>query len=652
MHKKILCMTIAFAILLSAMVSAEGTTATATELLMQYPAEGITSETSDYFFMLKDAVLRAEKDGTPLNGIPNYDKFQSVRWQLCKVLSAEVTAMNESAAVVVTLDTKIPAEQINTDTVSILRGNQEVNYTLQKGTDTIDVFRILIPNQMWEKENLRLRIQFGMLNYTKLFSIKNDISYNTLTLTTSDGKVIESPEQLQNGELNVSYQITNHTHQDGISNFTVYTAVYDQNGSFIRLKKEAVDMLGYEQSKQISFSFVNLPERTKRISSFMWQNNNLKPLVEKKELKKTYGYDNVMDPSKDLHISFIGGSITQGGHYSNPLLALLQQDRTGTITSNNAGVGGTGSNYGTIRFYDEVLVHHPDIVFVEFTLNDQTKVNRLTMQQNVESMIRESYAQQHVPVIIFIHIPDRRYNERLQNYGITSNIEKYDQVLNHYGLFALNSHQLVLDSISKHPQDSWDNYVKSNNVHPDAQQGKNIANLMYQELKNNPTKYYQKIILPPEKYIAETPDVFHATAISPLYTNFDENWMINPEIRNVVAEGYGTPIQNPYQQYIASSKSGATLQFQFTGTRILLCGLTGGQGRECTYTITDMEGNIERQGTCHNYLANYKWYENNSLVEFGLSDTQHLLTLTVSEDAEADAAGKMFGIGEIWVDEK
>ena len=134
--------------------------------------------------------------------------------------------------------------------------------------------------------------------------------------------------------------------------------------------------------------------------------------------------------------------------------------------------------------------------------------------------------------------------------------------------------------------------------------------------------------------------------------NVDANWEFDSEIRNVVAEGYGNPIANPFEHYVAASKSGATLTFHFSGTRILLSGLTGGQGRKCSYIITDMEGNIERQGTCHNYLANYKWYESNSLVEFGLEDTQHILTLTVLEDGEADTQGKMFGIGEIWVDEK
>ena len=652
MFQKALCMVIAFLMLFGVTVFAETNAALVTQLLAQYSGDEVTKENADYFFDLKKAVTAAEEAGIDLRTIPNYDKFQSIRWQLAEVVTAEATSVNESAYIVVTLDTFIPAEKINKETVSVVRGNREVDYTIQRGEGEVNVFRVLISNQMWDKENLRLRVNFGVINYSKLFCITNDIAYDNLTLTTAENKPINSPDELIDGKLNVSYQITNNTYPSGISDFTVYTAVYDGTGSFVRLAKEPVTTLNCGQAKQISFSFDNLPDDTGKISSFVWYNNNLKPLIEKKEVQKTYGYDNVTDPTKDIHVSFIGGSITQGGHYSNPLLELLQKDRVGKITSNNAGVGGSGSNYGVMRFHDEVLNYRPDIVFVEFTLNDQTKVNRQTMQQNVESMIRECYAQEHVPVIIFIHIPDRRYNERLQNYGIASNIEKYDQVLNHYGLFALNAHQLVLDSIKKNPEDTWDNYVKENNVHPTVEQGKNIANLMYQELTSNPFKYYQKIELPLEKYLPVTPDVFHATAMSPLYVNFDENWEVDPEIRSVVAEGYGNPIQNPFEHYIASSKSGANLTFQFSGTRILLSGLTGGQGRECSYTITDMNGNLERQGTCHNYLANYKWYENNSLVEFGLPDTQHILTLTVTEDAEADALGRMFGIGEIWVDEK
>lgn len=655
MFQKILCMGLAFMMLFGATVCAEtteNTVLTATELLAQYPGEEITKENADYFFDLKKAVMAAEEAGIDLRTIPNYDNFQTVRWKLAEVVTAEATSVNESAYVVVTLDTFIPAEKINKETVSVVRGNQEVNYTIQKGEGEVNVFRVLISNQMWDRENLRLRVNFGVINYSKLFCITNDIGYDSLMLTTAKNQKIDSPNELVDGKLNVSYQISNNTYLSGISDFTVYTAVYDCTGSFVRLAKEPVTMLNYGQKKQISFSFANLPDDTGKISSFVWHNNNLKPLIEKKDVQNTYGYDNVMDPTKDIHVSFIGGSITQGERYSKPFIEHWQKDRTGKITVNNAGVGGTGSSYGVMRFEQDVLSYHPDIVFVEFTLNDQHRLDRNNVELNIENMLLQCLNAEHIPVIVFIHIPDRRMLANKTEYGIETNIQKYNKVIADYGLTSLNLHQMVLDRLANNSMDNWDNYILSNNVHPTVEQGARIAEMMYQEFSSSHETYLKKIV-PKEGLLSfNVPVAASCQNISPFYTTCDASWVFQPEIRNVVTEGYGDPIENPFRDYIGSKISGSTLTFQFTGTRILITGLTGDMGRSFTYVITDSSGNVEKEGTGDNYLKNYKWYEEPTLVVYGLEDTKHTLTITVTEDAEADAAGKMFGIGEIWVDEK
>ncbi len=655
MYRKFICVILVITMVFSCMVyAAAGTNdlISATELLSQYPQEELSQDNFAYFTALKKAVVLAEKNGIDLTGVSNYDKFQAVRWKLAEVVFAEATALNESAYIVVRLDEKIPAEKINEDAISVIRGNQRVSYTIQKGNGVIDVFRVLISNQMCDRENLRIRVNFGMTNYAKLFCISNDIGYGNLKLSTADGKKIDSPDQLVNGKLNVSYQITNNTHEAGISDFTVYTAVYDEYGYFVRLQKESVKLLAHGESKEISFSFFLLPENTKRISSFVWWDNNLKPLIETKEVKKTYGYDNVMDPTKDICVSFIGGSITQGGRYSVPFIEHWQRDRQGKIIVNNAGVGGTGSSYGVMRFEQDVLSHQPDVVFVEFTLNDQHRLDRNNVELNVESMLMQCINAEHVPVIVFIHIPDRRMLANGSAYGIENNIQKYNRVLAHYKIVALNLHQMLLDRLARDAADSWDNYVKADNVHPTVEQGARIAEMMYQEFSASPETYLKRLSPPEKPYTLGVSDMSKCQNVSPFYASCDANWIFQPEIRNVVTEGYGDPIQNPFENYLGATKSGATLSFSFSGTRILISGLTGDLGRGFSYVITDSLGNVEKQGTGDNYLKNYKWYEEPTLVVYGLPDTQHTLTLTVAEDADADAQGKMFGIGEIWVDEK
>ena len=71
----------------------------------------------------------------------------------------------------------------------------------------------------------------------------------------------------------------------------------------------------------------------------------------------------------------------------------------------------------------------------------------------------------------------------------------------------------------------------------------------------------------------------------------------------------------------------------------------GKQGKGATYTITNDNGEIEKSGSISTYIADYSWYENIILTVEGLEDTNHTLTITVS-----DGTG-LFGLGEFWIDE-
>lgn len=81
---------------------------------------------------------------------------------------------------------------------------------------------------------------------------------------------------------------------------------------------------------------------------------------------------------EDICVAFIGGSITEG--YSSTshdkCYAKLIYDwwtenfPESNIKYINAGIGGTGSDYGASRVENDVLKYEPDVVFVDFTVND------------------------------------------------------------------------------------------------------------------------------------------------------------------------------------------------------------------------------------------------------------------------------------------
>ena len=107
-------------------------------------------------------------------------------------------------------------------------------------------------------------------------------------------------------------------------------------------------------------------------ASALQAQKNLNPIFIQRE-----GIASVVAKLKSKHtdsltIAFIGGSITEAQNgYRDQTIAWLQQKYPQKVIKQiNAGIGGTGSSLGVYRINEQVLAHKPDLVFVEFAVND------------------------------------------------------------------------------------------------------------------------------------------------------------------------------------------------------------------------------------------------------------------------------------------
>ena len=98
---------------------------------------------------------------------------------------------------------------------------------------------------------------------------------------------------------------------------------------------------------------------------------------------------------KNLTVAFIGGSITQGSLassgeacYAHRVFQWFSQ-QYGNVRYINAGIGGTTSQFAAARVDEDVLRHHPDIVFVEFSVNDACTAH---FQETYEGLVRRLLA--------------------------------------------------------------------------------------------------------------------------------------------------------------------------------------------------------------------------------------------------------------------
>lgn len=95
--------------------------------------------------------------------------------------------------------------------------------------------------------------------------------------------------------------------------------------------------------------------------------------------------------SQPVTIAYLGGSITaQEGWRVFSQQWLAEHYANKAITEINAAIGGTGSELGVFRLHPDVLRHRPDLLFIEFAVNDAGQPPA-SIIRSMEGIIRQTW---------------------------------------------------------------------------------------------------------------------------------------------------------------------------------------------------------------------------------------------------------------------
>ena len=93
----------------------------------------------------------------------------------------------------------------------------------------------------------------------------------------------------------------------------------------------------------------------------------------------------------DVRIAYLGGSITAQEGWRPKTLAYFQKNYPDAHVSQiNAAIGGTGSDLGVFRLQHDVLDQRPDLLFVEFAVNDGGQAPERIYRQ-MEGIVRQTW---------------------------------------------------------------------------------------------------------------------------------------------------------------------------------------------------------------------------------------------------------------------
>ena len=173
-------------------------------------------------------------------------------------------------------------------------------------------------------------------------------------------------------------------------------------------------------------------------------------------------------------VAFIGGSITEqntwigsgkdpvlGGEYTG--LAQYFNAKYGSQYVINAGISGTGSDLGAYRINDEVLKYDPDLVFIEFAVNDSGRTDSEKLRQ-IEGLIRLIKKHNASTEIVLLYTAsrnmgtDHEMQDKLAEYYGLKTVDLYNALIGEFSYGGLTHHTLDINGDGVLSEDEVVNY--------------------------------------------------------------------------------------------------------------------------------------------------------------------------------------------------
>lgn len=140
----------------------------------------------------------------------------------------------------------------------------------------------------------------------------------------------------------------------------------------------------------------------------------------------------------ELRVAFLGGSITAADGWRPLVTAWLRDLLPGvTVTDFNAGLPGTGSDLGVCRLGADVLRHRPDLIFVEFAVNDAAAPAE-RIERTMEGIVRQAWRELPGADLVFVYTVSTPGLVEFQAGRWPAAALAMERVAEHYGLPSLH----------------------------------------------------------------------------------------------------------------------------------------------------------------------------------------------------------------------
>ena len=165
------------------------------------------------------------------------------------------------------------------------------------------------------------------------------------------------------------------------------------------------------------------------------------PLRDAVEFTPRHGLPNFLAKlaaGKEVKIAYFGGSITAADGWRGKTLRWFQAKYPNARLSEvNAAIGGTGSGLGVFRLGHDVLQFKPDLMFVEFAVNDGGAPPE-QIYRCMEGIVRQTWRNNPTTDICFVYTLAGNMLQTLQEGRFPRSASAMEKIAEHYAIPSIH----------------------------------------------------------------------------------------------------------------------------------------------------------------------------------------------------------------------
>jgi lysophospholipase L1-like esterase len=290
---------------------------------------------------------------------------------------------------------------------------------------------------------------------------------------------------------------------------------------------------------------------------------------------------------KEVTVAYLGGSITAANGWRPKTTAWLQKTfPNARFKEIHAAIGGTGSDLGVYRVGRDVLQHNPDLLFVEFAVNDGGALPE-NIWRSMEGIVRQTWRKDPQTDIVFTYTIHEGMINDLKRGFCPRSASAMELLADHYGIPSVNFAVPVVELLQQ------DKLVFKADKQPEGGRLWFAADGCHPRDEGH--EIYLKLLAQAIEHMQNSRPVDHGKKLAKTFVadNWEAAKMVPLEAKMLSGDWKPLPAADSKQkgfgprmgQIWSAGQPGSKLTFKFKGSAAKLYDLLGPDGGQVVITV-------------------------------------------------------------------